>query len=175
MDEIEAKILEIDVETVKHRIAQLGGKLCFSGEMVAHYYDHPILKTREQGLTFRLRKEANHTLLAIKSAKRDVQNVKVAEEIQTRIEDADTIKKILERLGFFTYQTIYKHRDEYELEKTHIAIDTMHNEDSLIPPFLEIEAHSVAEVHRIAELLGFSAADCKPWGGKELRQHYKKA
>ena len=172
--EIEVKILEIDVAAVIARVKELGGAVRFDGDLDATYYDHLLLGVRGRGETLRVRLEGDTTVLTFKGAVDRSSGVKEATEIETRVTDAHALRAILAALGFTQLRHRRKHRVEYALGAAHIAIDTYTGEVAFVPPFLEIEAASAAEVHRIAALLGFPPEACRPWSGRDVEKHYRK-
>lgn len=172
--EIEAKILDIDVDAVIVRLRALGATVKFDGELDAIYYDHHDLGVRERKETLRVRKEGDKTVLAFKRKADKSSGMKEAEELEVEVADAQTLHAILGALGCIQYHRLRKHRIEFTLGDAHVAIDTYKGEVSFVPPFAEIEAPTKDEVLRVAALLGFPPESCLPWGGKDVEKHYRK-
>lgn len=171
MTEIEIKILEISRTAVETALAALGAKKCFDGEIHALYYDLPDQHLRASGLALRLRKEGAKSVLTLK---KQVDNAfaKERREIEVEITDFDTMRDILELIGFTPWLEMSKHRTSYLLGETHFELDRYHGEHSHIPEFLEIEGTDTETIYRYAEALGFSRHDCKTWDAAELVAYY---
>ena len=67
-----------------------------------------------------------------------------------------------------------KHRTSYKLNKVKFEFDTYQGEHSYVPTFLEIESENENEIHKAAELLGFTEHDCRDWSFFEVEKFYKK-
>jgi adenylate cyclase class 2 len=92
-------------------------------------------------------------VLTYKGARRVQDGLKIREEIETEVKDADALQLLLERLGFrpvFRYQ---KYRETWSLHDQTVVVD-----ETPIGDFVEIEGAREG-IHRVAEALGFSRAD----------------
>ena len=114
-----------------------------------------ILDTRDQVLfrsrsLLRLRQD-EHACLTFKSppAAPDSQ-FKIRRELEVRVSDFTTTRKILEALGFTTARIYEKQRETFELDDTHLCLDTLPYGD-----FLEIEGTEQSIVDLSAKL-GFA-------------------
>jgi adenylate cyclase class 2 len=165
MNEVELKILEVNVDAVVKKLLSIGAKKIFEGDIQARYFDFPDGKLRNAGSVLRLEFE-----LAFKKKSSDDESVKSQDETETIVSDIEAMKKILLNLGLIEKIGLNKHRVSYSLGKVHFEFDTFPG----IPTFLEIEAHSIKEAKDWVEKLGFSIKDAKPWSGKEVLKHYGK-
>jgi len=105
------------------------------------------------GGVLRLRRTPTTALLTYKGPRSVRQGVRSRLEIETRVEDGDSMQRILEGLGYrprFRYQ---KYREAYRLGRCEIVLD-----ETPIGVFLEIEGPP-GSIHRIAAALGRSRAD----------------
>jgi predicted adenylyl cyclase CyaB len=171
MQEIEAKILEIDRREVEDTLARMGAAKKFDGEVETLFYDFKdgsIVKAKN---VMRLRSENKHFVLTYKNVKRN-QQAKEAEEYSVVVSDLVIMQKILKSLGLVVIDSTKKYRISYELAGVHFDIDRYLGKYSYIPEFLEIEADSVKSIHKYAKALGLGAKDCLPWSTAQVIEHY---
>ncbi|MEV6527564.1 CYTH domain-containing protein [Longispora sp. NPDC051575] len=153
--EYEAKILDIDPATMAALILSKGGQQLTEATLQRrHVYD---IAEGDTSRWIRLRSNGTETTLATKHIAHDgidgVQEVEVAvTSPATTLGDpfADT-NTLLGMLGFTPKGYQENRRTSFLLDGAHLDID----EWPLIPPYLEIEADSPDEVHRVAALLGY--------------------
>ena len=173
MQEIEAKILEIDRRKVEDTLAKIGAVKAFDGKIETFFYDFrdgSIIKAKN---VMRLRSENKHFVLTYKKVKRGEQ-AKKAEEYSIVVSDLVTAQKILESLGLIVVDSTQKHRISYELERVHFDIDRYFGKYGYIPELLEIEADSVKSIHKYAKALGFKAKDCLAWSTVQVIEYYSR-
>jgi adenylate cyclase class 2 len=140
--EIEVKYCLTDISLVRNRIFELGaehkGKV-FETNLRFEDAKKCFLKKRS---LLRLRQD-NKTTLTFKSpppGKPETQgsepdsHFKIHNELEVEISDFDTMKFILESIGFHTEQTYEKWRETFVMEGTYLCLDTMP-----FGNFLEIE------------------------------------
>jgi len=168
MKEVEAKILEIDVEKVQKQLKNLGAKKVFDADMPTYWFDFEDNSLKKKGQLLRLRKKGDETELTFKE-KISKKDVKIMEEIESLICDGEKFKQILEAVGFKVAGYFTKHRISYKLEGFSFELDTFEN----IPTYLEIEGLSEEKIFEMAQKLGFKKSDLKPWTGKDVLEYYK--
>ncbi len=140
--EIEVKYYLTDISLVRNRIFELGaenkGKV-FETNLRFEDAEKSFLKKRS---LLRLRQD-NKTTLTFKSppsgkpethGSEPDSHFKIHNELEVEISDFDTMKFILESIGFHTEQTYEKWRETFVLEGTYLCLDTMP-----FGNFLEIE------------------------------------
>ncbi len=171
MYEIEIKILEIDRKKIERDLISLGAKQAYDGEIHAVYYDSPNHVIRNNRDTFRLRKEGTTSILTFKRYIEEA-DAKVREEKEVEVSDFNTMRSILESVGFSGLFEMKKHRTSYQLEGVHFEFDKYHEEYEYIPEFLEIEGTDLQTVLSYAEILGFNKQDCKPWDALQVAKYY---
>jgi len=150
--ETEVKLRAESVESARRLIRGLGAFLA----QPRHFEDNLVFDDEGGGLSgrsclLRLRTTPTGNTVTFKGARAVIEGVKRREEIECRVDDAETLRAILEKLGLrvaFRYQ---KYREVYEWEEVEIVID-----DTPIGVFIEIEG-AVADIHETAEALGFGA------------------
>jgi adenylate cyclase class 2 len=144
--EFEVKILDIDVERVISKLDALGAIKRGEKMQKRLVYDfHP----RNGHKWVRLRNDGTKTTLAIKEIQSD--KIDGTKELEVSVGDFDTMNLILEKLGYAPKGYQENKRVSYELDGVEIEIDFWPR----IPPYLEVEGKSAADVERVVRLLGF--------------------
>lgn len=148
--EHEAKILDIDLDTIDRQILDKGGhKLC-ERFMRRYVYD---VTPGVDGKWIRLRDNGKRTTLALKEITSDA--IDGTHEVEVSVDDFATTNALLEMMGFSAKSYQETKRTSYTLDGAELELDTWPR----IPPYLEIEAATKADVIRVAELLGYTEAD----------------
>lgn len=173
MFEAEIKILGIERKSVLERLAMLGAKLAFEGEIHALYYDDTCNSLRNRKDALRLRKEGEKVVLTFKKY---IENpdAKVRMEKEVSVSDFEETRAILEGIGFTPWLEMRKLRTTYQLPGVRFELDRHVGEYGFIPEFLEIEAGNSETVFKYAEALGFSKDDCRPWDAVQVAQFYSR-
>jgi adenylate cyclase, class 2 len=173
MQEIEAKILEIDVEAVKRRLTGLGAQFDFSEEFFAIYFEDAEGGLGRQQQVLRLRKEGD-VRLTFKAPHPHVEaGIRTREELEVTVGDFEGMRIILLRLGYVEHLKMRKIRTQYTLGDVHVVIDAHIDELAYIPPYLEIEAPSHAAVFEMAGKLGFAQAQLIDWSAMRVMEWYR--
>lgn len=167
MNEIEVKILEINVADIRSKLKQLGAKKIFDGQLQPVTFDFPDNRIRQAKQLLRVRTVGNSAELCFKGKKQNNQ-LKIQEEIEVNLDNFEDTIKILERIGLLATRHKPKHRESYLLGNIRFELDT----DPPIPPYLEIEAPSEAEVITYVKLLGFTMEQTTNMTGAEVHQFY---
>ncbi|MFT4303877.1 MAG: CYTH domain-containing protein [Candidatus Woesearchaeota archaeon] len=163
MDEIEVKILEVNVKEVQYKLRKLGAKKVFDGTVKAVYLDDGTLGNKK---ILRLRKLGDKVQLTYKEhVSRN--KFKIDKEHEIYLEDFNEALNHFISLGFVIKKKTSKHRISYRFKDVSFEIDFING----IPPFLEIES-SKENILNYASKIGFKRSDLKPWSGKELYEHY---
>jgi adenylate cyclase class 2 len=171
MKEIEVKILEVDPDAIRQRMAALGAELHFKGELHALFFDFPGSPIKEKGDVLRLRKEGDEIILAYKK-RVSKEGTKIMEEHEIAISNFEETQQILAHLGMKVVAGNRKFREEYVLKNSKVVIDNYQDEMAYIPAFIEIESPTEAELYEMAALLGFRREDCRSWDTRDLAEHY---
>ncbi len=106
MNEIEGKILGINVQEVEKKLLALGAKKVFDGELVATMFDFPDKRFSQHEIIVRLRKEGDRTKLTYKKLL-NIDKAKVSEELEVGVEDykieapnSEAMLEYAKKLGF---------------------------------------------------------------------------
>jgi adenylate cyclase class 2 len=109
-------------------------------------YDDADGRLSRKGCALRLRLAGGRGVLTFKGPARFDGNVKSREELQTGVDEPETLRAILERLGFVARFRYQKRRQEFELLACTVCLD-----ETPIGCFVEIEG----DAGRIFEALSF--------------------
>lgn len=173
MFEIEIKILGIDRKNIEDKLISLGAKKVFDDEIYAIYYDSSDNSIRKAKGTFRLRKEGQKSVITFKSHVENIE-AKVRMEKEVEVSDFDTMRAIIELIGFTAWAEMKKHRTTYEYKGVNFEFDRHLDKFGYIPEFLEIEGADIEAVYKSAELLGFTKQDCKNWDAIQVAEYYSR-
>ena len=168
MQEIEVKILEIDVDSIRKKLLGLGAKKILDDELsyvILDDKDHSLFKEKK---LLRVRKSKNAAHLCFKS-KAKKGKLREAEETEVKIDDYEDTIKILNELGFVTKHKGKKHRESYKLGKVRYELDTMPG----IPTFLEIEADNEKDLIQGIKKVGFKLEDVTTMNGHDVIEYYR--
>lgn len=174
--EIELKVLEIDVAAVREQLSSAGCEYHGREFQRNYMYDYPDRRLYEtmDGSYVRLRLRiwpdtgAREVLLTHKQTISRT-GYKVAEEIETVVADFEAMDAFLQKLGLVQVRLDEKLRETWTMPGIHFELD----EWAGLPPYLEIEAASEAEVERGLALLGYRRADASAENLREVLAKYK--
>ena len=145
--EYEAKVLGIDPEATAEAIIASGGRRRAATALLRRYvYD---IAPGDNSRWIRLRDSDSGSSVTVKEIRHD--GTDGTDEVEVGVSSFETAAELLDRLGFTARSYQENRRTSFELEGALLEID----EWPLIPPYLEIEAHSREEVVRVAALLGY--------------------
>ncbi|MGV3524417.1 MAG: class IV adenylate cyclase [Candidatus Sericytochromatia bacterium] len=173
--EIELKVFSVDPLTLRTRLQAAGAETEGREFQANHMYDYPDHRLYEQqdGSYIRLRRrrwldrEAEEVRLTFKrTVSRD--RYKIADETETKVGDFETMARFLTQLGLVETRVDEKLRETWRLDGIHFEID----EWAGLPPYLEVEAESEAEVARGLSLLGYSLEDTSAENLREVLARY---
>ena len=148
--EYEAKVLDIDPDTVAGRIKNLGGQHVADRLMRRYVYD---IVPGDQSKWIRLRDTGRETTLCVKQILSDA--IDGVREVEVNVSDFDATNALLGMLGYSPKAYQENRRSSWKLSTVRLELDSW----PLIPPYLEIEADSTEEVHATALRLGFEIAE----------------
>lgn len=148
--EYEVRILEIDVEDVKKRLANIKAK--FEWDLVQRRYVYDFIPKKE-GKWIRLRTNGEKTTLTIKDIVS--KNIDGTKELEVIVDDFDKTNLILKELGYTPKGYQENRRCQYTYDNVEIDIDYW----PLLPTYLEVEGPSEEAVLNVVKLLGFSDKD----------------
>jgi adenylate cyclase class 2 len=146
--EIEVKLWVKNLALIESRLKQKGAILLQPRTFEQNLrFDTSDRSLTQSGQVLRLRRDL-HNLLTFKGASTDEQGARSRLEIQTRVEDFHTARRLLEALGFTVILTYEKFRSEYDFEQGRVSLDEMPYGN-----FLEIEAESANQIQKICQSL----------------------
>ena len=152
--EREVKLVYSDAEAARRSIESIGGRLVVSRRLLDdRLFDTPEQSLRQAGSALRVRRDGQKAILTFKGAA-ERGPVKSRPEIETTVGDADKAEAIVGGLGFRRWFRAQKFRAEYACGQATVCVD-----ETPIGVFVEIEAPTIAEIDRIAGLLGKSRVD----------------
>ena len=142
--EYEVRILEIDVDSIKNKLEEVGAK--FEWDCLQRRYVYDFIPP-QKGRWIRLRYNGFSTTLAIKEIKS--LQIDGTNELEIVVSDFDETNRILQKLGYKPRTFQENFRIEYSLNGVNFDIDKW----PLIPPYVEIEGTSEHEVLTAANAL----------------------
>ncbi|MFB7518050.1 class IV adenylate cyclase [Streptomyces sp. NPDC056144] len=142
--EFEAKILAVEPEKMRARLAQAGAEHLGERFQRRYVYDIP----GRPGAWVRLRDTGSEVTLCVKEIHSE--RIDGVTETETAVGDFDTTDMLLGKLGYRPKAYQENRRSSWTLGGAAIEID----EWPLIPPYLEIEGDSADHVHATARALG---------------------
>ncbi|GAA4663488.1 class IV adenylate cyclase [Amycolatopsis dongchuanensis] len=145
--EHEAKVLDIDPAATTALILSKGGQQVSPTRLMRRYvYD---ITPGDQSKWIRLRDTGTETTLCVKEIRSDA--IDGTHEVEVTVDDFAATNELLGLLGFHPKSYQENRRTSFHLDGARLEID----EWPRIPPYLEIEADSAAEVVRTIALLGY--------------------
>ncbi len=151
--EQEVKLQFADVETARQAIAAAGGRLTVARRLVDdRLFDTADDQLRRGGSALRLRDDGASSRLTWKGPVQ-AGPVKSREELETGIDDVDSVHAILRAIGYRQHFRAQKYREEYALGAALVTVD-----DTPAGVYVEIEALP-DEIARVTTLLGRQPAD----------------
>lgn len=160
--EIEAKILNIDILAIEKKLTEIGAKKIGEKFFRIMVFDFPGFPLDQKSSWLRLRDEGDKVTMAFKQRlgiknKEAGQNDAGMEEFEITVDSFERTKDILLSLGLIEKFSQEKKRISWEKGEIKFDLDTYPQ----IPSFLEIEGSTWAEVDAAILELGFSLADKK--------------
>jgi len=183
MLEKEIKILDVNVVKLQKKLEKMWAEKTFEGYIHDIYYDFPNVdgtdKMEENKRLFRVRKKGDIHMYTIKRKRNKKSEwgekwVKIADEWEREITDVESFTKVLEKYGMKDTREKKKFRISYKLDNCEFDIDDYFYEDdrALIPPLLEIEAHTSEEIFAWIKKLWLEDNKQVDWGSRKLYKNY---
>ena len=143
--EVESKYRSPGNDKVEKSLVRLGAKKVSEETMEDAYFSHPARDFGKTDEALRLRKIADGAELSYKGPRIKMEHAKAREEISLRIDNALTVQRILERLGFKEFCVIKKNRKSYQLDKLRVDIDDVDGLGEFVELELLTESPEVSE------------------------------
>lgn len=160
MNEIETKILDINVDDIRRKVKKLNAPMVKSENQINKIFDFPDKRLVISKGYARIRIVENlldnsiHCFMTTKKILSQ-NKFKIMEENETEILDAISGENILKSLGLKMVESIKKYRESYQYKNTLIEIDI--NDTTFCPfPYIEIESENEVELEEVVKLLGYT-------------------
>jgi adenylate cyclase class 2 len=163
MQELETRILDIDVEAIRAKMVELNAEKVKVENQINRIYDFEdrrLLNNKGYARIRTIEDLLNNKTIHYMTTKKMLsqEKYKVMEEHETAIESFEEGENIFKALGLDLVQAISKYRESYEYKNSLIEIDI--NEKSFCPfPYIEIETAHEEELEEIVSLLGYTMKD----------------
>jgi adenylate cyclase, class 2 len=163
MQELETKILDIDVNVIKEKLRSINASKVKDEIQTNSLYDFPDKRllnakgyARIRTVDDRLSKSTYYYMTTKKMVSQE--KYKIMDENEVEVNDPTAAEGIFNALGLQLVQSIRKHRESYKYKSTLVEIDI--NDKSFCPfPYLEIETENEDELKEIVSLLGYKLED----------------
>src|SRR5438093_11549452 len=124
MEEIEIKFAVNDTKSVTEKLRKLGFRIAVGRHREKNYlFDDGSERLQNSGKLLRVRKTPSSQTVTFKGPILASSKLKHREEIECRIESADTMIRILEEVGFKVRTEYSKYRTVFEKEGFNIYLD----------------------------------------------------
>ena len=156
--ELEVKVLGIDIKKIEKKIIELKGDLIADEVQVNTLIDskaRPIKESLDGYLRIReTEDQLSGKSKVVLTLKKNIENESLREniELNSEIEDKETVLEILKNLGFDNIKVGYKERKSYRLNRARIDLDRWDKETYPFP-YVEIEVESHENLNEIVDLL----------------------
>lgn len=154
--EIEAKFFVRDLAAIEESLRGLGCKLVQPKVLERNLrFDFPDGSLTLERRVLRLRQPAptgfpeSAGVLTYKSPSQPGQEVTIRQEIETVVNDVETMRHLLEALGYHVTVMYEKYRTTYSLGPVEVVLDELP-----YGHFVEIEGHDAEEIRTAARQLG---------------------
>lgn len=161
--EIEVKFAIRNLANIEGRLVREGAKLIMPRTLEVNLrFDTADGQLTWKGQALRLRQD-QHIILTYKGPSSDKEGTRVRTEIQTRVEDFNATKSILEALGYLVVLRYEKYRAEYYWRGAHVTLDEMP-----YGTFLEVEGENPNAVREVCDDFGLKWANRIPYSYVEI-------
>jgi adenylate cyclase, class 2 len=160
LNEIETKILDIDVDDIRRKAKEINAPMVKSENQINKIFDFPDKRLVSSKGYARIRIVENlldnsfHYYMTTKKILSQ-DKFKIMQENETEILDAKSGESILNSLGLELIESVKKYRESYKYKNTLIEIDI--NDKTFCPfPYIEIESQNEKELEEVISLLGYT-------------------
>ncbi|NFF60959.1 CYTH domain-containing protein [Clostridium botulinum] len=163
MNEIETRIIDIDVSNIREKLINIGAIKVKQEEQINNIFDFPnreLLKEKGYARIRIVSDQLKNKNLYYMTTKKllSQEKYKVMDENEVEINNHIEGENIFKSLGLKLFESIKKYRESYKYKNTLIEIDI--NEKSFCPfPYIEIETSIEEELKEIVTLLGYTMED----------------
>lgn len=163
MQELETRIIDIDVENIRKILLSNGAEKVKMEDQINDIYDFEDSRLLENKGYARIRTVndmINNKVVYFMTTKKMLsqERFKVMEENEVIINDKKMGEGIFKALGLILKESNKKYRESYKLHDCLIEIDI--NDKNFCPfPYLEIETTSEEKLEKVVKLLGYTLED----------------
>jgi len=153
--EIEAKLKVDSLSEVEHKLDELGARFLCEQTQADYFFDDVNATLTKTDQCLRLRKqivEKNESYFLTYKGAKEKSNLKKRQEIESEINDADSIHKLLLALGYEEVLIVEKKRRLWQLCNCEVALDRL----PLLGDFVEIEGPGEEEICKVQNSLGLT-------------------
>jgi adenylate cyclase class 2 len=173
MNEIEVKVLNIDINIIKNKLTELNAKLVKKEFQVNYMFDFENNHFFDKGGYVRIRKSHDflkNTEKIVLTSKELISKdkFKISKEIEFNSDNFESSKDFLENLGLKLRRIDEKYRESYKLDEGLIEIDTWAG----VPTYLEAEAETEENVVTLLSKLGYELNQSTSMTLAEIMKHY---
>jgi adenylate cyclase class 2 len=133
--EVEAKAYAADLKAIEKELIENGAKFVSKGEQKDTYFNHPNRDFADTDEALRIREVKGKTYFTYKGPKMDPVS-KTREEIEIEVDDPESAREFLLKLGFNVVRIVKKLRTKYQLGDFEVCLDDVEG----LGQFVEIEA-----------------------------------
>ncbi|GAB6149537.1 MULTISPECIES: class IV adenylate cyclase [Clostridium] len=163
MNEIETRIIDIDVDDVRSKMLSVGATKVKQENQINNIYDFEdrrLLKEKGYARIRIVKDELNNKDVYFMTTKKllSQDKYKLMSENEVTINNAQEGANIFTSLGLKLFESIKKYRESYKYKNTLVEIDI--NEKSFCPfPYIEIETSVEEELEEVVSILGYTMKD----------------
>ena len=155
MEEIEVKFQIKETKTVTEKLRKLGFRVSVGRHREKNYlFDDDSESLQKAGKLLRVRKTPSTQSVTFKGPIHTNSKLKHREEIECRIDSAETLIRILEESGFKVRTEYSKYRTVFEKDSFNVSLD-----ETEAGNYLEVEGPSDEEITSLGKKLGYSEQD----------------
>ena len=155
MEEIEIKFAVKDTEEITQKLHKLGFRIAVARHLEKNYmFDNAAGNLQAAGKLLRVRHTPSTPTVTFKGPILATSKLKHREEIECRVEDAETMIRILEEVGFKVRAQYSKYRTVFQKESFNISLD-----ETEAGNYMEVEGPSDVEITELGMKLGYSEQD----------------
>ena len=160
MYEVELKV-RAEHDRVRPRLESIGAEPEGTVSQVDTYYDHPVREFAETDEALRIRRETDESGERAKVTYKVDDASKTREELETGVDDGDTMAGVVESVGFEPAATVEKRRERFSHGEYTVTLDAVEGLGEFVE--VETEAEEIESAREgaveVLERLGLDPAD----------------
>ena len=162
-NEIEARLLECDVDLMISKLERLGAEFKGDWLQLRYCYDfNPV----EPNKWIRLRTNGVSTTLTIKDVSDN--SISGTKESEIVVSSFETTDEMLNQMGYYARSKQENRRIQYILDGVEVDIDMW----PLIPPYVEFEGESEEAIYSVCDKLGINKENLISYGVTDIYEKY---